>query len=183
MQAQETFVGITRGARVLKGRLPSVTDGDDSVAAWKAQTALMEGMMFQGTFVLFRAALEQGLITNGSGVKQFTAEASKLLSRRRLFRADGSTVRDACAGDAASALLLTLMQKLVQHMIKVSQLDLQDAANFEMFIFITTCLLGTATLRDQTYRLNLVDDVYMNEAGHICESICIPSAEGEGVYE
>ena len=43
-----------------------------------------------------------------------------------------------------------------------------------MYLFFTTCLLGTATLRDQTYRLNVIDDVYMDEAGHVCESIFEP---------
>jgi hypothetical protein len=173
-QAQETSVGITRGARTLKGRLPAVSDGADSIAAWKAATTTMKDTMHKGTFVPFQTALEKGLITNGSSLEQFTAEASKLLSRRRLYRADGAAVRDASAGDAASAPFLALMQKVVQHMIDVSQLGLQDVANYEMYLFFTSCLLGTATLRDQTYRLNVLDDVYMDEAGRICESIFAP---------
>jgi hypothetical protein len=130
--------------------------------------------MHQGTFVPFQVALEEGLITFGSSLEQFTAEASKLLSRRRLYKADGAAVRDASAGDAASASFLALMQKVAKHMIDFSELDLQDIANYEMYIFFTSCLLGTATLRDQTYRLNLIDDVYMDEAGFICESIFAP---------
>ena len=43
-----------------------------------------------------------------------------------------------------------------------------------MFLFFTSCLLGTATLRDQAYRKNLIDDVYMDESGFICESILEP---------
>jgi hypothetical protein len=173
-QAQETSVGITRGSRTLKGRLPGVSDGENSVAAWKASTNAMRETMHQGTFVPFQVALEEGLITFGSSLEQFTAEASKLLSRRRLYKADGAAVRDASAGDAASAGFLALMQKVAKHMIDFSELDLQDVANFEMCLFFTSCLLGTATLRDQTYRLNLIDDVYMDEAGFICESIFQP---------
>jgi hypothetical protein len=173
-QAQETSVGITRGARTLKGRLPALAEGEDSVAAWKAATLDMKETMQQGTFAVFKTALEKGLITNGSSLEQFTVEASKLLARRRLYRADGAAVRDASAGDAASAPFLALMQKVAQHMIDVSQLTLQDVANYEMYLFFTSCLLGTATLRDQTYRLNLLDDVYMDEAGYVCESIFAP---------
>ena len=66
------------------------------------------------------------------------------------------------------------MQKVAKHMIDFSELDLQDVANYEMYLFFTSCLLGTATLRDQTYRLNVIDDVYMDEAGHVCESIFAP---------
>jgi hypothetical protein len=59
-------------------------------------------------------------------------------------------------------------------MIDVSQLTLQDVANYEMFLFFTSCLLGVATLRDQAYRKNLIDDIYMDESGFICESILEP---------
>ena len=94
-QAQETFVGITRGPRTLKGRVPATADGEDPVAAWKCATTTMKESMQQGTFVPFRTALEKALITDGSSLKQFTIEASKLLSRRRLYRVDGAAVRDA----------------------------------------------------------------------------------------
>jgi hypothetical protein len=173
-QAQETSVGITRGARTLKGRLPVVAEGEDSVAAWKAATHVMQQTMQQGTFAVFKTALDKGLMTFGSSLEQFTAEASKLLSRRRLYRADGAAVRDDTAGDALSTPFLIFMHKVAQHMIDVSQLTLQDVANYEMYLFFTSCLLGTATLRDQTYRLNLIDDVYLDEAGHVCESIFAP---------
>ena len=83
-------------------------------------------------------------------------------------------MRDSSAGDAVSAPFSALMQDVAQHMIDFSQLTLQDVANYEMYLFFTTCLLGTATLRDQTYRLNVLDDVYMDEAGHVCESIFAP---------
>jgi hypothetical protein len=66
------------------------------------------------------------------------------------------------------------MQKVVAHMVDVSQLTLHEVANYEMFLFFTSCLLGTATLRDQAYRKNLIDDVYMDENGFICESILEP---------
>jgi hypothetical protein len=59
-------------------------------------------------------------------------------------------------------------------MVGVSQLSLHDVANYELFLFFTSCLLGTATLRDQAYRKNLIDDVYMDENGNICESIREP---------
>ena len=173
-QQQETSVGITRGQRTLKGRLPGIADGEDSVAAWKAATTTMKETMHRGTFKPFETALDKGLITQGSTMDQFTAEASKLLTRRRQYRADGGAVRDAASGDAASAPFLALMEKVAQHMIDFSQLDLQDVANFEGYLFFTSCLLGTATLRDQTYRLNVIDDVYMDEAGFICESIFAP---------
>jgi hypothetical protein len=66
------------------------------------------------------------------------------------------------------------MQLVVSHMVDVSELTLHDVANYEMFLFFTSCLLGTATLRDQAYRKNLLDDVYMDEAGYVCESIFEP---------
>ena len=134
----------------------------------------MKQTMQQGTFKPFETALDKGLITYGSSLKEFTAEASKLLSRRRLYSADGAAVRDASAGDAASAPFLALMQTVAKHMIDFSQLKLQDVANYEMYLFFTSCLLGPATLRDQTYRLNLINDVYMDEAGFVCESIFAP---------
>jgi hypothetical protein len=56
----------------------------------------------------------------------------------------------------------------------MSKLNLYDVANFEMRLFFTSCLLGTAMLRDQAYRKNLIDGVYMDEAGYICESILEP---------
>ena len=59
-------------------------------------------------------------------------------------------------------------------MIDFSELDLHDVANYEMYLFFTSCLLGRATLRDQTYRLNEIDNVYMDEAGFVCESIFEP---------
>jgi hypothetical protein len=173
-QQQETSVGITRGQRTLKGRLPAVADGEDSIEAWKTATTTMRETMHKGTFKPFEAALDKALITHGSSMAQFTAEALKLLTRRRLYRADGASVRDAGSGDAASAPFLALNEKVAQHMIEFSQLTLQDVANYEMYLFFTTCLLGTATLRDQTYRLNVIDDVYMDEAGFICESIFAP---------
>ena len=51
---------------------------------------------------------------------------------------------------------------------------LHDVAIYEMCLFFNSCLLGTATLRDQAYRKNLIDDVYMDEAGYMCESILEP---------
>jgi hypothetical protein len=173
-QQQETSIGITRGQRTLKGRLPAVSHGEDSVTAWKAATGHMKETMHRGTFKPFEAALDKALITHGSTMDQFTAEATKLLTRRRLYRADGGAVRNPAAGDAASEMFLALMQKVARHMIDFSQLDLQDVANYETYLFFTSCLLGTATLRDQTYRQNVIDDVYIDEAGHICESIFEP---------
>jgi hypothetical protein len=69
---------------------------------------------------------------------------------------------------------LTLMKEVVAHMVQVSQLTLHDVANFEMYLFLTSCFLGIATLRDQAYRRNLIDDVYMDQAGYNCESILEP---------
>jgi hypothetical protein len=144
------------------------------VLQWKLSTDAMKQAMLKGTYTPFEAALEKGLIVHGSSLQHFIAEASALLSRRRLFRADGAIVRDSTAGDAASGPFLALMQKVVSHMIDVSQLNLYDVANYEMYLFFTSCLLGTATLRDQAYRKNLIDDVYMDENGFICESILQP---------
>jgi hypothetical protein len=151
-----------------------VEDGADSVQEWKAATGNMMHAMRKGTFEPFEAALEKGLIVNGSKLEHFVSEASALLRRRRLYRADGGAVRDAAAGDAASAPFLALMQKVVRHMVQVSILTLHDVANYEMYLFFTSCLLGTATLRDQAYRKNLIEDVYMDEAGHVNESIFAP---------
>jgi hypothetical protein len=173
-QAQDTSVSITRGARTVKGRLPAVDQGVDSVLQWKLSTEAMKQAMLTGTFQPFKAALEKGLIVCGSSLQHFVAEASALLSRRRLYRADGAAVRDSAAGDAASAPFLALMQRVVDHMVDVSELTLHDVANYEMCLFFSSCLLGTATLRDQGYRQNLIDDVYMDEAGYICESILEP---------
>ena len=120
-QAQDTSVSITRGARTVKGRLPAVEQGVDSVLQWKASTeAMKQAMLRWCTYTPFEAALEKGLIVHGSSLKHFITEASALLSRRRLFRADGAAVRDSAAGDAASAPFLALMQKVVAHMVDVS---------------------------------------------------------------
>jgi hypothetical protein len=173
-QAQDTSVGITRGARTIKGRLPAVDQGVDSVLQWKLSTEAMKQAMLTGTFQPFKAALEKGLIVCDGSLQHFVTEASALLSRRRLYRADGAAVRDSAAGDAASAPFLALMQRVVDHMVDVSELTLHDVANYEMCLFFSSCLLGTATLRDQAYRKNLIDDVYMDEAGYICESILEP---------
>jgi hypothetical protein len=173
-QAQDTSVNITRGARTLTGRLPAVGDGSDSRQEWKLATGNMKQAMSQGTFEPFKAALEKGLIVYSSKLEYFVPEASTLLRRRRLYRAGGGAVRDTAAGDAASAPFLALMQRVVRHMVQVSELNLHDVANYEMYLFFTSCLLGTATLRDQAYRQNLIDDVYMDEAGHVNESIFAP---------
>jgi hypothetical protein len=130
--------------------------------------------MSEGTFGPFKTALEKGLIVHGSSSEHFVTEASTLLRRRRLYRADGGAVRDSTAGDAASAPFLILMQKVVAHMVQVSALTLHNVANYEMCLFFTSCLLGTATLRDQAYRKNLIDDVYIDEAGFVNESIFAP---------
>jgi hypothetical protein len=108
----------------------------------------------------------------GSSLEHFVTQALALLSRRRLYRADGGAVRD--SADAASAPFLALMQKVVDHMVDVSELTLHDVAKFEICLFFNSCLLGTATLRDQAYRQNLIADVYMDEAGYICESVLEP---------
>jgi hypothetical protein len=173
-QAQDTSVSITRGTRTLKGRLPAVEDGSDSVQEWKTATGNMMHAMRKGTFEPFKAALEKGLVVHGSTLEHFVCESSALLRRRRLYRADGGAVRDASAGDAASAPFLILMQKVVAHMVQVSRSTLHDVANHEMHLFFTSCRLGTATLRDQAYRQNLIDDVYMDEAGFLNESIFAP---------
>jgi hypothetical protein len=173
-QAQDTSVSITRGARIVKGRLPAVDHGVDSVLQWKLSTEAMKQAMLNGTYTPFEAALEKGLVVHRSSLKHSIAEASALLSRRRLYRADGAAVRNSAAGDAASAPFLALMQKVVDHMVGVSELTLQDVANYEMCLFFNSCLLGTATLRDQAYRKNVIDDVYMDENGFICESIFEP---------
>jgi hypothetical protein len=173
-QAQDTSVSITRGARTVEGRLPAVQDGADSVLQWKLATGAMQQAMHKGTFEPFKAALEKGLIVHGSSIEQFVSEDSALLRRRRLYRADGAAVRDSAAGEAASAPFLALMQEVVAHMIDVSKMTLHDVANYEMFLFFSSCLLGTATLRDQAYIKNLIDDVYMDEAGYICDSVFEP---------
>jgi hypothetical protein len=173
-QAQDTSVSITRGARTVKGRLPAVQDGDDSVLQWKRATGAMKQAMLSGTFEPFKAALEKGLIVHGGSIEHFVSEASALLRRRRFYIADGAAVRNSAAGDAASAPFLALMQKVVAHVIDVSKMTLHDVANYEMCLLFSGCLLGTATLRDQAYRMNLIDDVYMDEAGYVCESYFEP---------
>jgi hypothetical protein len=173
-RAQDTSVNITRGARTVKGRLPAVEQGVDSVLQRKLSTDATKQAMLTGTFEPVKAALEKGLIVRGCSLDHFITGASELLSRRRLFRADGAVVRNSAAGGAASAPFLALMQKVVAHVVDVSQLTVHDVANFEMCLFFDSCLLGTATLRDQAYRKNLINDVYMDEAGYICESILEP---------
>jgi hypothetical protein len=179
-QAQDTSVNITRGARTLKGRLPAVDNGADSVQEWKAATENMKQAMCKGTFEPFKAALEKGLIVHGSSLEHFVSESSTLLRRRRLYRADGGAVRDAAAGDAASAPFLILMQKVVAHMIHVSELTLHDVANYEMCLFFTSCLLGTATLRDQAYRKEL-DRRCVYRRGWICKRkhLCTSTAQSQ----
>jgi hypothetical protein len=151
-----------------------VQDGADSLLQWKSATGAMKQAMNKGTFEPFKAALEKGLIVHGSSMEHFVSEASALLRRRRLYRADGAALRDSAAGDAASAPFLALMRKVVAYLIDVSMMTLHDVANYDMFLFFSSCLLRTATLRDQAYRKNLIDDVYMDEAGYICESIFEP---------
>jgi hypothetical protein len=171
---QDTSLNITRGARTLKGRLPAVEDDQHHVLQWKTSTQRMKRCMMQGTFEPFKQALEAALLSNNSTLDKFTAEASALLRRRRLYRADGAAAKDPAAGDAASAPFLGLMQKVVEHMVTIGKLSLHDVANFETYLFFSSCLLGTAVLRDQAYRRNLIDDVYMDENGFICESIFAP---------
>jgi hypothetical protein len=167
-------VNITRGARILKGCLPAVEQGTDSVLQWKSLTEAMKQAMRNGTYTPFEAALEKGLIVHDSSIEHCIKEASSMLRRRRLFEADDSAVKDSTAGDAASAPFLALMQLVVSHMVNASELTLHDVANYEMFLFFTSYLLGTATLRDQAYRKSLLGDVYMDEAGYVCESISEP---------
>jgi hypothetical protein len=102
----------------------------------------MKQAMSKGTFEPFKAALEKGLIVHGSSLEHFVSEASTLLRRRRLYRADGGAVRDAAAGDAASAPFPILMQKVVAHMIHASRLTLYDVANYEMCLFFTAVSWG-----------------------------------------
>jgi hypothetical protein len=173
-QLQDTSINITRGARTLKGRLSAVEDDQNHVLQWKAATECMRQCMTQGTFEPFKQALETALLAYNSTLDKFTVQASALLRRRRLYRADGASARDPAAGDAASAPFLALMQKVVEHMVIIGKLTLHDVANFEMYLFFSSCLLGTAVLRDQAYRKNLIDDVYMDENGFICESIFAP---------
>jgi hypothetical protein len=150
-------------------------EGDrNHVLQWKTATQRMKQCMAQGTFKPFKQALEAALSANSSTLDKFTTEASALLRRRRLYRADGAAAKDPSAGDAASAPFLALMQKVVEHMVNIGKLGLHDVANFEMYLFFSSCLLGTAVLRDQAYRKNLIDDVYMDENGSICESIFAP---------
>jgi hypothetical protein len=173
-QLQDTSLNITRGARTLKGRLPVVEDDQNHVLHWKTSTERMKQCMTQATFEPFKQALEAALLVHNSTLDKFTTEASALLRRRRLYRADGAAAKDPSAGDAASASFLALMQKVVEHMVKIGKLTLHDVANFETYLFFSSCLLGTAVLRDQAYRRNLIDDVYMDENGFICESIFAP---------
>jgi hypothetical protein len=56
--AQDTSVSITRGARTVKGRLPGVDQGVDSVLQWKLSTEAMKQAMLTGTFQPFKADLE-----------------------------------------------------------------------------------------------------------------------------
>jgi hypothetical protein len=116
-QAQDTSIGITRGARTLKGRLPTVADGCDPVKEWKLGADSLKQAITKGTFKPFHTALEKGLIANGSSMDHFVTEASTMLRRRRLFKADGSSVGDASAGDATSSGFLALMRPVVRHMI------------------------------------------------------------------
>jgi hypothetical protein len=151
-----------------------VDESSDPVQEWKSSVHLMRQALMNGTFTPFKLAIEKGLIANGSSIDHFTREASSMLRRRRLYRADGSSVRDSAAGDAASTQFVALMQLVIQHMIEVSDLTLQDVANYEMYLFFDSCLLGVATLRDQTYRRNLISDVYMDQAGHVNEALFAP---------
>jgi hypothetical protein len=173
-QLQDTSLNITRGARTLKGRLPAVEDDKHHVLQWKADTERMKQCMAQGTFKPFKQALQAALLANNSTLDKFTSGASGLLRRLRLHRADGAAAKDASAGDAASAAFLAQMQKVVEHMVTIGKFTLHDVANFETYLFFSSCLLGTAVLRDQAYRRNLIDDVYMDENGFICESIYAP---------
>jgi hypothetical protein len=151
-----------------------VEESSDPVQEWKSSVHLMTACLTTGTFTPFKIAIEKGLLANGSNLDAFIKDGSSLLRRRRLYKADGSSVRDAGAGDASSAQFLTLMQLVTKHMIEVSKLNLQDVANYEMYLFFDSCLLGVATLRDQTYRRNLINDVYMDQAGHINKAIFAP---------
>jgi hypothetical protein len=61
------------------------------------------------------------------------------------------------------------MQLVAKHMVHVNDLTLHDVANFECYLFFTSCLLGTAVLRPQSYRDNLIHDVFMDRDDRINE--------------
>jgi hypothetical protein len=167
-QAEQNSHNITRSVRVVNGRIPTVDAGDDSVLHWKVKTAAMKEGMSAQVFAPFKTALDKALLVHNSSKEYFVKQATTLLHRRRLFK------NSAASSTAPATDFDVLMTKVSHHMIDGSQLSLQDVANFELSLFFTSCLMGTATLRDQTYRSNLLSEVYMNESGLVCESIARP---------
>jgi hypothetical protein len=148
--------------------------GTDGLQHWTLKTKRMKEAMTAGVFQPFKEGLERGLTRHGSNLKQFEQQASAMLRNRKVVRSDGASVRDPSNGDALFLPFLNQMQLVAQHMIDESRFSLNDVADFECYLFFTSCLLGTATLRAQSYRHNLIDGVFMDEDGFIHESLRDP---------
>jgi len=181
-QTQATSAGITRGARTLKGRLPTCAAGEDPVVEWAAATQRMVQGMELGTVQPFVEALERAMCECGSSMERFGVEATTLLRRRRMFGADGAVVKDVSRGDAASAPFLALMERVAQHVVEKEGFTVIDVANLDGALLFQSCLLGEATLRDQALRSNLLSGrrVHGREGLRVRVHLATVSIEGEG---
>jgi hypothetical protein len=171
LSAKDTSVNITRDVRTRTGRLPA-----GGLENWIAATDSMKQVMRVGVFEPVKDKLEVALAVKKLDLKYFEEHASALLQNRCMAGADGIFMRDPNAGDAKFTSFVEQMQLVAKHMVIDGQVTLHDVANFEWYLFFTTCLLGTAVLRVQSYRDNLIDDVFMHSDGRINEFFRDPNS-------
>jgi hypothetical protein len=148
------------------------------VQSWLKVTGLMKKSLRVGIFEPFLEALQEGLEVHGSTLDKFEAEATALLQNRRTFRWDGSAVGDPSKGDVRFAPFLKKMQLVAEYMVTKGELSLHDVANYECYLFFTSCLLGTYVLTPQTFKKNLINDVFMDDNLYIHESFATPLSGG-----
>jgi hypothetical protein len=166
-QDVNTSVKIITGVRTSMGRLPIPPPGTTLIEHWTSITTNMKAAITSGIFKAFREALEAALKLRGLDSDYFTQQATLLLKNRREAGFDGKRLNDRSKGDARFTAFTDEMQLVAKHMVK--EFTLYDVANFELYLFFVSCLLGTATMRVQSYNKNELNDVFMNEAGYIHE--------------
>jgi hypothetical protein len=171
LSAKDTSVNITRNVRTKTGRLAA-----GGLTNWKSATDSMKDVMRLCVFEPVREALEVALAVKKLDLKYFEEHASALLKNRCMAGADGIFMRDPNAGDAKFASFVEQMQLVAEHMVRDGQVTLHDVANFEWYLFFTSCLLGTAVLRPQSYRDNLINDVFMDSDDRINEFFRDPNS-------
>jgi hypothetical protein len=166
-QNLKTSENILRGVRTSMGRLPIPPPGTTLIEHWTSITKSMKEAITSGIFAPFRDALKEALELKDLTLEYFTQQATLLLKNRRMAGAGGTRLNDSAKGDAKFKAFTDEMETVAKHMTK--EFNLYDVANFELYLFFVSCLLGTATMRVQSYRMNELNDVFMDEAGYIHE--------------